>query len=96
MVWGQEWIENHHNAQATCNKPVLMEEFGVSAGQNQTTTYKNWYSTVINGGLTGVLIWQAGSNLTSGPTPNDGFTIYPDTPVYYLEQQYSAQLGARN
>ncbi|KAG1735833.1 glycoside hydrolase family 5 protein [Suillus lakei] len=83
MVWGQEWIENHR-------------KFGVSATQNQTTTYENWYSTVIDGGLTGVLIWQAGSNLTSGPTPNDGFTIYPDTPVYYLEKQYSARLRAKN
>ncbi|KAG1875484.1 glycoside hydrolase family 5 protein [Suillus subalutaceus] len=96
MVWGQEWIENHRDAQATYNKPVLMEEFGVYADQNQTTTYENWYSTVIDGGLSGVLIWQAGSNLTSGLTPNDGFTIYPDTPVYYLEEQFSAQLKAKN
>lgn len=96
MVWGQEWIENHRNAQATYNKPVLMEEFGVLADQNQTATYKNWYSTAIDGGLSGVLIWQAGSNLTSGPTPNDGFTIYPDTPVYYMEMQFSARLKAKN
>ncbi|KAG1821892.1 glycoside hydrolase family 5 protein [Suillus subaureus] len=96
MVWGQEWIENHRNAQATYNKPVLMEEFGVLADQNQTATYKNWYSTAIDGGLSGVLIWQAGSNLTSGPTPNDGFTIYPDIPVYYMEMQFSARLKAKN
>ncbi|KIJ66718.1 glycoside hydrolase family 5 protein [Hydnomerulius pinastri MD-312] len=96
MVWGQEWIQNHRGAQATYNKPVLMEEFGVYSAQNQTTTYENWYSTVIDGGLTGVLIWQAGSNLTSGPTPDDGFAIYPDTTVYYMEQTYAAQLKARN
>ncbi|KAG1747073.1 glycoside hydrolase family 5 protein [Suillus paluster] len=95
MTWGQGWIEDHRSAQATYNKPVLMEEFGVYADQNQTTTYENWYSTVIDCGLTGVLIWQAGSNLTSGPTPDDGFTIYPDTPVYYLGEQYSTQLRAR-
>lgn len=96
MVWGQEWIENHRNSQVAFNKPVLMEEFGVLADQNQITTYENWYSTVIDSGLSGVLIWQAGSNLTSGPTPNDGFTIYPDTPVYYLEEQSSARLRAKN
>ncbi|KAH7920409.1 glycoside hydrolase family 5 protein [Leucogyrophana mollusca] len=96
MAFGQEWIENHRGAQATYNKPVLMEEFGVYSAQNQTETYENWYSTVVDGGLTGVLIWQAGSNLTSGPTPDDGFAIYPDTPIYYMEQEYSAQLKARN
>lgn len=57
MVWGQEWIENHRNSQAAFNKPVLMEEFGVLADQNQITTYGNWYSTVIDSGLSGVLIW---------------------------------------
>ncbi|KAF9223521.1 glycoside hydrolase family 5 protein [Gyrodon lividus] len=96
MVWGQEWIENHRGSQAMYNKPVLMEEFGVNANQNQNATYENWYSTAIDGGLTGVLIWQAGSNLTSGPTPDDGFVIYPDSPIYYMQQEYSAQLKARN
>jgi mannan endo-1,4-beta-mannosidase len=57
MVWGQEWIENHRNSQVAFNKPVLMEEFGVLADQNQITTYENWYSTVIDSGLSGVLIW---------------------------------------
>lgn len=57
MVWGQEWIENHCNSQATFNKPVLMEEFGVLADQNQITTYENWYSTVVDSRLSGVLIW---------------------------------------
>ncbi|KAF9234130.1 glycoside hydrolase family 5 protein [Melanogaster broomeanus] len=89
MDWGQEWIENHRRSQATYNKPVLMEEFG-------TATYDNWYSTVIKSGLTGVLIWQAGSNFTSGPTPNDGYAIYPGTPIYSMEQSYAAQLKARD
>jgi mannan endo-1,4-beta-mannosidase len=57
MTWGQEWILNHRAAQAIFNKPVLLEEFGVLATQNQTATYENWYSTVIDSGLTGVLIW---------------------------------------
>jgi len=31
-----------YNAQASCNEPVLMEEFGATAAdQNQTTTYEN-------------------------------------------------------
>jgi len=46
-----------YNTQASCNEPVLMEEFGATADQNQTTTYENWYSTIIDSGLTGVLNW---------------------------------------
>ena len=75
MSWGQTWIENHRGAQATYGKPVLMEEFGVYAAQDQITTYENWYTTVVDSGLAGVLIWQAGSNLTSGPTADDGFAV---------------------
>jgi mannan endo-1,4-beta-mannosidase len=34
-----------------------MEEFSATADQNQTTTYENWHSTIIDSGLTGVLNW---------------------------------------
>jgi len=77
MRWGKTWIENHRDAQAAYNKPVLLEEFGVLASQDQIATYENWYATVVNSGLAGVLVWQAGSNLTSGPTPDDGYTVRP-------------------
>ncbi|KAF8440316.1 glycoside hydrolase family 5 protein [Boletus edulis BED1] len=96
MSWGQTWIKNHRNAQAMYNKPVLMEEFGLLASQDRIATYKNWYSTVIDSGLTGVLVWQAGSNLTSGPTPDDGSAIYPGTMIYEMESMYAAQLKDRN
>ncbi|KAH7925544.1 glycoside hydrolase family 5 protein [Leucogyrophana mollusca] len=96
ITWGAEWIENHRISQATYNKPVLMEEFGVLSAQNQTATYLNWYTTVLDSGLSGVLIWQAGSNLTNGPSPNDGYAIYPDTPTYYMEQAFSSLIKARN
>ncbi|KAG9315065.1 glycoside hydrolase family 5 protein [Chiua virens] len=96
MSWGQTWIENHRDAQMTCGKPVLMEEFGVLASQNQIATYENWYTTVVESGLAGVLIWQAGSNLTNGTTPDDGFAIYPGTAIYDMEPAYAVQLKARN
>ncbi|KIK99162.1 glycoside hydrolase family 5 protein [Paxillus rubicundulus Ve08.2h10] len=96
IVWGHDWVENHRRSQAIYNKPVLLEEFGVYISQNQIATYNDWYCTVVDSGLTGVLIWQAGSNLTSGPTPDDGFTIFPNNPVYRMEPAYSAKLKARN
>ncbi|KAF8836771.1 glycoside hydrolase family 5 protein [Paxillus ammoniavirescens] len=96
MIWGHDWIKNHRDSQAKYNKPVLMEEFGVPPEQNRMATYENWYSTVVDSGLTGILIWQAGSNFTNGPTPDDGYAVYPDTPVYHMEQAYSVLLKARN
>lgn len=50
-LWGMDWITSHAAAQKTANKPVLMEEFGVTS--NQTTTYQLWWNTVVSSGLTG-------------------------------------------
>ncbi|EIW74741.1 glycoside hydrolase family 5 protein [Coniophora puteana RWD-64-598 SS2] len=57
-----------------------MEEFGVHAYQNQTSTYEDWYSTGINGGPTEALIWQADSNFSSGNTPDDGLPVSAHEP----------------
>jgi mannan endo-1,4-beta-mannosidase len=75
----------------TANKPVIMEEFGVTS--DQQNTYTTWYSNVISSGLTGDLIWcvlrcvgrarhrltdvcrQAGSTLSGQQTPNDGYAV---------------------
>ncbi|PCH43855.1 glycoside hydrolase family 5 protein [Wolfiporia cocos MD-104 SS10] len=94
IEWGVQWIENHAASQKAQNKPVVLEEFGVTS--NKTETYTAWYQTIISSGLTGDLIWQAGSYLASGPTPNDGFTVYPNDTAYPLEIEYAAALKARN
>ncbi|OBZ68183.1 putative mannan endo-1,4-beta-mannosidase F [Grifola frondosa] len=91
--FGTQWITDHATSQMTANKPVILEEFGVT--DSQATTYTSWYSTIISTGLTGDLIWQAGSHLSSGNTPDDGYAIYPDDPVYPIEQQHAAALKAR-
>ncbi|KAH7912404.1 glycoside hydrolase family 5 protein [Hygrophoropsis aurantiaca] len=92
-TWGQQWITDHATAQVNANKPVIMEEFGVT--DTQLSTYTAWYSTVDSTGLTGALIWQAGSTLSSGETPNDGYAIYPGSDVYTLDTQLAATLKAR-
>ncbi|EPQ57046.1 mannanase [Gloeophyllum trabeum ATCC 11539] len=92
--FGVQWIQDHATSQKTYNKPVLLEEFGVTS--NQTGTYAQWYSTILSSGLTGDLIWQAGSYLSTGATPNDGYTIYPNTTVYAMEALHVAALKARN
>ncbi|PPQ79908.1 hypothetical protein CVT26_004186 [Gymnopilus dilepis] len=91
--WGNQWIIDHQTAQANAKKPVIMEEFGVTS--NQPAVYTSWWSTVISSGLTGDIIWQAGSHLSSGDTPNDGYAVYPDGPVYPLLTSHAAALKAR-
>ncbi|KAI0311987.1 glycoside hydrolase family 5 protein [Amylostereum chailletii] len=91
--WGAQWITDHSTSQKSANKPTIIEEFGVTS--DQQSTYTTWYSTVISSGLTGDLIWQAGSHLSSGDTPQDGYAIFPDNSVYQLETSHAAALKAR-
>ncbi|KAI0310665.1 glycoside hydrolase superfamily [Amylostereum chailletii] len=91
--WGSQWVIDHAASQANANKPVIMEEFGVTS--DQESTYSEWYDAVLSSGLTGDLIWQAGSHLSTGDTPQDGYAIFPDNSVYELETSHAAALKAR-
>lgn len=89
--WGSQWIADHQTSQASANKPVIVEEFGVTS--DQLDTYTAWYSEVVSSGLTGDLLWwvvlvllpelmmlnvlnrQAGSHLPTGDTPQDGYAV---------------------
>ncbi|KAJ6602128.1 glycoside hydrolase superfamily [Mycena sp. CBHHK59/15] len=95
VVWGSQWINDHAAVMTAQKKPVIMEEFGVTTSSTRNATYATWYNTVISSGLTGDLIWQAGSILTNGPTPDDGYMIFPTDPVYALEKTHAAVLKAR-
>ncbi|KAJ7328428.1 glycoside hydrolase [Mycena albidolilacea] len=95
VPWGNQWITDHATTMKSTNKPVIMKEFGISNSSSRASTYSTWYQTIISTGLTGDLIWQAGSQLTNGPTSNDGFAIYPTDPVYAVMQSHAAALKAR-
>ncbi|KIO30746.1 glycoside hydrolase family 5 protein [Tulasnella calospora MUT 4182] len=91
--WGSQWITNHYTVQKQLNKPVILEEFGVTS--SQYSTYQTWLSTVVSSGLAGDLIWQAGSTLSGGQTPQDGYAIFPSDSTYQLLTQHAAALKAR-
>ncbi|KAF8214816.1 glycoside hydrolase family 5 protein [Mycena galopus ATCC 62051] len=96
IAWGQQWITDHAALMTSANKPAIMEEFGLTyTGAQRATDYATWYDTVISTGLTGDLLWQAGSVFNGTETPNDGYAIYPGDPVYTLLQQHAAALVAR-
>lgn len=54
--WGSQWISDHAASGQVANKPVILEEFGVTVS-DQASTYTAWYSTIISSGLAGDLIW---------------------------------------
>lgn len=92
-AWGTQWISDHAASQKAANKPVILEEFGVT--QNQPSTYQTWLNMVASSGLTGEMIWQAGSHFPDGDTANDGYAVYPDGPVYPILKSFAATLKAR-
>lgn len=94
VAWGSQWIQDHAASQKAANKPVIIEEFGVV--NNQASTYTAWWDTIISSGLTGDLIWQAGSTVSSGKTNNDNYAVYPGSTEYTLQTKYAALLKARN
>jgi len=96
IAWGQQWITDHAALMTSANKPAILEEFGLTyTGTQRANDYTTWYNTVISTGLTGDLLWQAGSVFNGTQTPNDGYAIYPTDPVYALLKQHAAALKAR-
>ncbi|KAJ7594137.1 CEL4a mannanase [Mycena floridula] len=93
--WGTQWIADHAASMKARGKPVILEEFGITPNTAQVATYTAWYSEIVSSGLSGDLIWQAGSHLSSGSTPDDGYAVYPDGAVYPVQTSHSAALKAR-
>jgi len=91
--WGVQWIADHATSQNKAGKPVIMEEFGVTS--NQATVYTAWFNEIVSSGLAGDLVWQSGSHLSSGDTPNDGYAVYPDGPVYPVLTSHAAAMKTR-
>ncbi|TBU48177.1 glycoside hydrolase [Dichomitus squalens] len=46
--WGLEWIDQHIHAANKANKPLILEEFGVSGLQNKTTIYPSWVQRALD------------------------------------------------
>ncbi|KAJ7242672.1 glycoside hydrolase superfamily [Mycena rebaudengoi] len=93
QTWGVQWITDHATVMASANKPMVMGEFGFT-DTNRNITYASWYQTVISTGITGDLIWQAGSSLTNAPTPNDVYMIFPQI-LFTSMKSHAAALKAR-
>ncbi|KAB5590762.1 mannan endo-1,4-beta-mannosidase A [Ceratobasidium theobromae] len=93
LNWGTQWIKDHATSQKAANKPVIIEEFGTTT--DQATVYTAWWDAIVSSGLTGDLIWQAGSTVSTGKTSDDGYAVYPGEAEYTLQTKYAAALKAR-
>ncbi|KAE9391215.1 CEL4a mannanase [Gymnopus androsaceus JB14] len=91
--FGTTWISDHAASMLATNKPVIMEEFGIT--NDEVDVYGSWYDEILSADLTGDLIWQAGSILSNGPS-DPGGAVYPGSAVYVLDTQHAAALRARD
>jgi len=92
-------------SQTRAGKPVILEEFGVIT--NQPATYTAWLKVLSSGLLPDMASWFSSLKacrhffslvcvVCSGDTPNDGYTIYPDSAVYSILTSYASALKSRS
>ncbi|KAJ3712340.1 glycoside hydrolase [Lentinula guzmanii] len=91
--FGTQWIEDHATAMLASNKPIVMEEFGIT--NDQVDVYSSWYSAIESTNVAGDLIWQAGSILSNGESDPNG-AVFPGSDVYVLDTEHAAALRARD
>ncbi|KAJ5436933.1 Glycoside hydrolase superfamily [Penicillium cf. griseofulvum] len=73
--WGNGWIEAHAAACKAAGKPCLFEEYGIK--DNHCSDSLQWQDTCLaTTGMAGDMFWQYGQQLSTGPSPNDHYTIY--------------------
>ncbi|VEU83309.1 cellulase family glycosylhydrolase [Acholeplasma hippikon] len=86
MEWGRKFIIDHINVGKTLNKPVVLEEFGISAnlGRNRELIYTDWLTAVYENGGAGVMFWMYASLDTSDNAVDGGY--YPDYDGFRLAE----------
>lgn len=94
QAWGVQWIADHVTVQNSANKPVIMEEYGVTTS-DQATVYAAWWSQIETSGLSGDQYWQAGTS-ASGSGYNDGYAIFPTDALFAAVQTHEAKMKARS
>lgn len=81
-IWGNLWIEAHGAACVKVGKPCLLEEYGSLA---HASSEAPWQKTALKTkGIAGDTFWQYGDQLSTGPSPDDGYTIYRGSANYTI------------
>ncbi|KAJ5412792.1 hypothetical protein N7465_005097 [Penicillium sp. CMV-2018d] len=74
--WGNGWIEAHAKICDAAGKPCVFEEYGIK--NDHCSASLKWQKTALATNA-GDLIWQYGQKLSSGPSPDDQYTVYYGT-----------------
>lgn len=78
LTWGSSWVASHGATCASIGKPCILEEFGSTS--DQCNVEVPWQTTSLSTkGMAGDMFWQLGDTVSTGQTPNDGYTIYDGT-----------------
>ncbi|KAF5356008.1 hypothetical protein D9756_003830 [Leucocoprinus leucothites] len=108
--WGLEWIQQHATAARNANKPVILEEFGLSGLENKTDIYPAWVALALKTEH-GIMPWQFGAKglkesegnrlikyadaIIDGASPNDGLAIYQNQTALWNLFKGAAIIQAR-
>ncbi|MGN1281339.1 MAG: cellulase family glycosylhydrolase [Succinivibrio sp.] len=73
--WGSKWIRDHAVAARRADKPVVLEEYGVTATApiDRAFVYKRWTDVSYKEGLAGTMFW-----ILTSSDPNQADRLYPD------------------
>lgn len=78
--WGVQWIRDHVDSGKAARKPVVLEEYGISAtgDQNRLAIYDEWNRTALETGGAGSMFWilTASNDKEFGEAGADG--LYDD------------------
>ena len=72
-----DWIANHAVACKRAGKPCLLEEYGTTS--DHCAAEKPWREASLalkDYGMGADMFWQWGDQLSTGPSPDDGYTIF--------------------
>ncbi|KAJ5208017.1 hypothetical protein N7449_002396 [Penicillium cf. viridicatum] len=76
--FGNQWIESHAKVCDAAGKPCLFEEYGIK--NDHCSDSLKWQKTALTTHANAAdLFWQYGQKLSTGPSPDDQYTIYYDT-----------------
>ncbi|MED4971841.1 beta-mannosidase [Geobacillus kaustophilus NBRC 102445] len=89
--WGEQYILDHLAAGKKAKKPVVLEEYGISATgvQNREMIYDTWNRTMFEHGGTGAMFWLL-TGIDDNPESADENGYYPDYDGFRIVNDHSS------
>ncbi|KAH7304727.1 mannan endo-1,4-beta-mannosidase 1 [Stachybotrys elegans] len=83
LSFAYNWIRSHASKCVAFGKPCYLEEYGVPSSRGHCEVESEWQTWALQTeGIAGDGFWQVGTTLSTGPTHDDTFTIYHDSPEW--------------